>query len=193
MTPTPIAERARSLLRLAGRNVLRHRGRTAMTLAAVGFGVVALILSGGFVQDIFIQLGEAVIHSQSGHLHIAKEGYHAAGARRPDQFLIGDSAGTRAWAAGLPQVADVMARVSFSGLLSNGATDLSIVGEGVEPEKEARLGTWIVIAAGRQLTDKDRYGILVGEGVAAVLKLQPGDRVSLLVTTRDGAMNTLDF
>ena len=193
MTMSAISERMRSLLRLARRNVLRHRGRTAMTLAAVAFGVAALILSGGFVEDIFIQLGEAVIHSQSGHLQIAKRGYHAEGSRRPDQFLMGDPAGTSTQVAALPQVADVMARLSFSGLLSNGATDFSIVGEGVEPETEARLGTYIVIVAGRQLADKDRYGILVGEGVAAALKLQPGDRVSLLATTRDGAMNTLDF
>jgi putative ABC transport system permease protein len=187
------SERAWSLLRLAGRNLLRHQGRTAMTLAAVAFGVIALILSAGFVQDIFTQLAEAVIHSQSGHLQIAKRGYHAGGSRRPDQFLLADPAGVTARVSALPQVADVMARVSFSGLLGNGATDFSIVGEGMEPEREARLGTYVFIAAGRQLTDQDRYGMLVGEGVAAALKLQPGDRVSLLVTTRDGGMNTLEF
>jgi putative ABC transport system permease protein len=193
MTRPAITERLRSLLRLAGRNLFRHTGRTAMTLAAVAFGVAALILSGGFVQDIFAQLAEAIIHSQSGHLQIAKRGYHAEGSRRPDQFLVEDSKGIGARVAALPQVADVMARVSFSGLLGNGATDFSIVGEGVEPEREARLGTFVFVAAGRQLTDKDRYGMLVGEGVAAALKLQPGDRVSLLVTTRDGGMNTLEF
>jgi putative ABC transport system permease protein len=193
MTLSAASERVRSLFRLAARNLLRHGARTAMTLAAVAFGVTALILSAGFVQDIFIQLGEAVIHSQSGHLQIAKRGYHAVGSRRPDQFLMEDSAGIRPRVAALPQVADVMARVSFAGLLGNGATDFSIVGEGVEPEQEARLGTWVFIVAGRQLTDQDRYGILVGEGVASALNLRPGDRVSLLATTGGGAMNTLEF
>ena len=181
------------LFRMAARNVRRHRARTAMTVAAVAFGVIALILSGGFVQDIFIQLGEAVIHSQSGHLQVARSGFHSAGSRRPDQYLIANPASDTEQIAALPQVADVMGRIAFSGLLSNGATDFSIIGEGVEADKEARLGTYLTIRAGRQMAKGDAYGILLGEGVASALNLKPGNRVSLLVTTRDGAMNTLEF
>ena len=66
-----------SLLKLALRNVLRHKGRTALTLASIVFGVVAVILSGGFIED-------------------------------------------------------------------------TIVGEGVEPNREARLGSYETLAAGRQ-------------------------------------------
>src|SRR5438045_3193307 len=56
------------MLRLAVRNLMRQKLRTTITIAAIAFGVAALILSGGFVRDMFIQLGEALIHSQSGHL-----------------------------------------------------------------------------------------------------------------------------
>src|SRR5262245_2751602 len=80
-------------LKLASRNVLRHKGRTATTLAAVTFGVVALVLSQGFVEDIFVQLGEAIIHSQTGHLQLAKEGYFAHGAHQPDKYLVPDPEG----------------------------------------------------------------------------------------------------
>jgi len=86
-----------------------------------------------------------------------------------------------------------MQRLNFSGLLTNGRSDLAIIGEGLEPEREARLGTFLVLAAGRMLEEKDRYGILLGHGVARALKLEPGDRASLVVNTADGAMNTLDF
>jgi putative ABC transport system permease protein len=37
------------------------------------------------------------------------------------------------------------------------------------------------------------FNIIVGEGLAKAMKLTVGDRVDLLITTRDGAMNTLDF
>ena len=63
------------MFRLAFRNIVRQRLRTAMTLAAIVFGVMALILSGGFVHDVYHQLGEALIHSQSGHIQVAKEGF----------------------------------------------------------------------------------------------------------------------
>ena len=181
------------MLRLALRNVFRHRVRTAITLAAIVFGVVGLLLSGGFVQDIFLQLGEAVIHSQSGHLQIAKTGFQAEGTRKPDLYLMQDSERLKARIALLPGVIEVMARVSFSGLLNNGRSDLAIIGEGVEPEREAQLGTYVQIVAGRQLAANDRNGIMLGHGVAQALRLAPGDRATLVISTTAGATNTLDL
>jgi putative ABC transport system permease protein len=180
-------------LRLAWRNVLRHRARSATTVAAVTFGVVSLILSQGFVQDIFVQLGEAIIHSQTGHLQLAKEGYFSYGAHRPDKYLIADPQADKDRIGSMPEVADVMARLSFSGLLSNGRADYAVLGEGVEPGKEAALGTVLKISAGRRLAIEDRYGAFIGKGVAQALNLKPDDRVILVVNTSEGAMNTLDL
>jgi putative ABC transport system permease protein len=181
------------LFALAVRNLFRHRVRTASVLAAIAFGVAGLILSGGFVRDIFLQLGEAVIHSQSGHLQITKAGFQIEGTRKPDQYLIQNPEAIKTRIAVLPGVADVMARVSFSGLLNNGRTDLAIIGEGIEPEPEARLGTYLKIVAGRQLGKADRNGVMLGHGVAQALKLSPGDSVTLVISTPAGAMNTADL
>ena len=189
----PDEQRLVMMLKLALRNVLRHKLRTAMTLAAIIVAVAGLILSGGFVEDIFVQLGEAVIHSQSGHLQIAKDGFFAEGSRQPEKYLIPDPASIGRRVASLEGVDDVMARLSFSGLLNNGRTDLPIIGEGIEPARETRLGTYLRIKAGRQLTAVDRYGILLGAGVAHALQLAPGNRATLLVGTPDGAMNVLEF
>lgn len=181
------------MLKLALRNVTRHRLRGAMILAAIAFGVAGLILIGGFIQDMFAQLAEATIHSQTGHIQVARPGYFGAGSRSPEKFLIPDAEGLKRRIARAADTQEVMARMRFSGLLNNGKTDLPIVGEGIEPDKEMRLGTYIVIKDGRALRDKDAYGIEVGEGVANSLHLRPGDRVNLMVTTGDGAINVLDF
>src|SRR5437762_11531871 len=100
------------MFRLAVRNVFRHRGRTAVTLAAIVFGVAGLILSGGFVQDILVQLGEAIIHSQSGHIQVSRIGFRAEGSRKPEQYVIAAPDQLSAQIAALPLVADVMARTS---------------------------------------------------------------------------------
>jgi putative ABC transport system permease protein len=73
---------------LALRNLLRQKSRTAITALAICAGVIALILTGGFVQDIFSQLGEAFIHSRSGHLQIYRQGFYEAGSRSPEKYLI---------------------------------------------------------------------------------------------------------
>jgi putative ABC transport system permease protein len=178
---------------LAIRNVFRHRARSGMTLAAIGFGVVALILSGGFVHDLYRQLGESIIHSQSGHIQVARPELFAQGSRSPEKYRIPDLAGVESSLASLPGVKAVMARLGFVGLLSNGRTDFPIIGEGVEPAKEADLTTSVTILAGRALSAGDRSQVLVGEGLAKELALAPGSAVTLLATTVDGAMNTVDL
>jgi len=181
------------MLQLAIRNVFRQKTRSLMTLAAIVFGVVGLLLSGGFVHDMFAKLAESIIHSQTGYIQVAKTGFFTPGSRAPEKYLIQDPQALGERIAQLPNVTDVMGRIQFSGLLNNGRTDLSIVGEGIEPEKEARLGSALLIKAGRLLKDTDAFGALIGEGVARAFKLAPGDRVTLLVSSAEGAMNTLDF
>ena len=181
------------MFRLAFRSIFRHKVRTGLTLSAIIFGVAGLILSGGFVEDIFIQLRETTIHSQLGHIQLYRAGYTEEGRRDPYRYLIdrpGEIAGSL---ADITQVADILQRVKFSGLANNGRADLPIIGEGVQPAKEMRLGTSFSIISGRQITEEDAYGILLGAGVSRALQLNPGDYVTLLVTTADGALNSLEF
>jgi putative ABC transport system permease protein len=181
------------LIRLALRNVFRQTVRTAMTLAAVVFGVAGLIVSGGFIQDIFVQLGEAIIHSQTGHVQVFRKDFIELGTRYPERFLIDKPATLVTRIEALPEVKEVSARLSFSGMLNNGRRDLGIIGEGIEPDKEARLGSFLHITQGRQLSDRDSYGMIVGEGVAQSLGIKAGDSVTLLMNTAEGALNTLEF
>jgi putative ABC transport system permease protein len=181
------------MLKLALRNILRHKTRTGMTLAAIVTGVAALVLSGGFVRDIFAQLAEAVVHSQYGHVQLARAGYFREGSRRPDEFVLAKPESLKSRVTSVAGVVDAMGRLSFAGLLNNGRTDLAVIGEGIEPGREAKLGSYVIIAAGRQLADGDAFGALLGQGVAQSLKLVPGDRATLVVSTPEGAMNTLDL
>lgn len=164
-----------------------------MTLIAIAFGVVALILSRGFIEDTIVELGESLIHSESGHIQISRLGYGEYGIRDPGNYLITDPEQLRTQISAAPGIKDVLLRLSFSGLLNNGKTDWSIVGEGVEPDAEARLGTYVTQSQGRQLSSADRFGITIGDGVARALNLKPGAFVNLLVNMHGGAINVLEF
>ncbi len=181
------------MLKLAFRNIFRNRLRTALTLAAIVSGVAAIIVSGGFVEDVFERLREATIHSRIGHMQIYRKGFLEFGKRDPAQYMIADAAPLTRAIGALPHVRDVMRRLNFSGLANNGRADLPIIGEGIEPDKEARLGTATIIVAGRQLKDSDQNGAMIGEGVAASLHLRPGSVVTLMVNTPEGALNTLEY
>lgn len=177
---------------LAFRNLLRNRVRTLITLTAIVFGVSGLILSGGFVRDIFVQLGEALIHSQSGHAQIGSNAIFTSGSRSPEKHLLKNADALVEQLRNDPDVSDVMARITFSGLLNNGKTDYAVIADGIEPDREAQLGTHLRVIAGRMLKNDDTFGAMIGEGVASALQIGPGDRATLLVSTLDGAMNTAD-
>ncbi len=181
------------LMTLAFRNVFRHKVRTAMTLGAIVFGVAGLVLSAGFVRDIVVQLGEAIVHSQTGHIQIYKRGYLERGTHSPERYLIESPEALAQKIGARPDVKAVMGRLSFAGLLNNGKRDIAIIGEGVEPDKESKLGSFLTITMGRQLADQDRDGMLLGQGVAQTLGLKPGDRATLVLSVAEGALNTLDF
>jgi putative ABC transport system permease protein len=182
------------LLSLALRNIFRQRARSAATLTAIAIGVAGLILAGGFVRDIYIQLGEAIIHSQSGHIQVTKQGYNLGKNRAPEEFLIKNPEQIKTDIQNTaPNVQQAMTRLSFSGMLNNSKRDLGIIGEGIEPDAEAHIGTYMHFIEGRALKDSDRDGIVVGLGVAKSLGLKVGDRVNLIMTLSAGAVNTLDF
>jgi putative ABC transport system permease protein len=179
--------------RLAWRNVFRHRTRTALTLAAIMFGVSALIVTGGFVEDTLIQLRESTIQSQLGHLQVYKAGFLKSGRTSPFKYMIDEPEKISSRLRGLPDILDIMPRVTFSGLLSNGRTTLGIIGEGFDVGREERWSSSLKLLSGRQLSQKGVYEILLGQGIAHSLKLKAGDRATLLLSTTGGALNSLDF
>ena len=179
--------------RLAWRNVLRQRGRTAMGLAAISLGVAAIIVAGGFIQDVYIQFGEAIIHSQYGHLQLYRNGYSAHGTQRPADYLLEAPSELIRNVERTAGVKSVLSRLRFVGTANAGGADLPIAGEGVQSEMENRLGTSIHLVEGRLLRADDRYGVVIGEGAARALRVHPGARLSVNIVTREGALNSLEF
>jgi len=182
-----------SLCVLAARNIGRSRTRSALSLAAIAVGVAALILSGGFINDLIFRLGEALIHSQSGHVQVARPGYFSSGSRAPGKNLIAEDQAQASQIAKLPGVKALMRRIGFSALLSNGRSSYPVAGEGIEAEQEAQLASAVLMLQGRRLSPKDRYAAIVGAGVARALDLKPGSSISLVAPTVDEAMNTLEL
>lgn len=181
------------LVMLAWRNLIRNVRRSLFGLVTIASGVIGLSLAGGFIEDVFEQLGEATISAQLGHLQVAREGFREGGAGTPQAFLIDRPAQLKQLLRADPRVAEVMGRLSFSALLTAGGTDVAVEGEGVEPDPEARLGSRLQLLRGRHLRSGDTPAIVLGEGVAARLRVDVGNTVTLTAPTLEGAVNIADL
>jgi len=179
--------------KLAFRNIFRQKARSLLTLVAIVLGVTGLVLSGGFVEDVFYQLREATIHSHLGHIQIYHSGYSSEGRRDPFGYLVEDPAGLAEELSSYAEIEDVLPRLTLSGLLSTGKADMPVISEGGDADREARLGRFITLTAGRALTSNDYNGMMIGQGVAGRLNVVPGDEVTLLMNTPEWGLNSMDF
>src|SRR5215470_5237207 len=148
--------------RLAARNVIRHPVRSAIALSAILFGIVALILSGGFIEWIFWAMREATVHSRLGHIQVAKSGYFSQGQDDFSAFILPNHSPEIALIESIPGIQLATSRLSFSGLISFGETTLSFVGEGVDPEKEGKISNSLTVFQGKDLSSKDPKGVILG-------------------------------
>lgn len=182
-----------SVLKISVRNLLRQRTRTLASLCAISIGVACLIVAGGFVKDILFQLGEATIHSQTGHIQISTPAYWQTNNRSGSVPLIEGIDEIKSIVASIDGVDQVAARMNFVGMLNNGRRDLGVIGEGIEPDQEAAIGSFLNFVDGHPLQSSDQNGIVIGQGVSRILDLKVGDYVTLVATLAEGALNTSEF
>ena len=177
---------------LALRFLMREPRRTAIALFAVGFGVVALLLAGGFMEWIFWAMRESAIQSQFGHIQVMRPGYLERGIADPYGFLLPEDSPEQSYLKGLAHVREVVPQLNFSGLISHGDVTVSFVAQGVDPAREAVFSKGLLITTGEPLAPGDDQGLLLGEGLAENLNAGPGDMVVLLSTNPSGGINAVE-
>jgi len=185
--------RMNPVLTLALRSLVRNRRRSAIALAAVGFGVAALILADGFVDSLLVKLREDTIYSQLGHIQIRDPKFGELGLSEPYAHLLPTADADMAPVAGLPHVRVVAPRLALSGLVSLGDTTLSFTADAIDPAKEAMFDRGLAITEGAALGADDKEAVILGEGLAANLGAKTGDKVVLLVNAATGTLNAREF
>jgi len=163
-----------------------------MAVSAIAFGVVALLLAGGFIEWVYWAMREDTIHSHLGHVQVVRPRYLEAGLADPFRYLLPDNAPERSAIERLPHVSAIAPRLGFSGLISLGDSTISFLGDGVDPEKEDLLSRTLLISQGSRLAQSDPTGIILGDGLAANLGAKVGDQVVLVANTKSGGVNAVE-
>lgn len=177
---------------LAMRSVLRQGRRTMIAIGAVSFGVIAMILSAGFIEWLMEGMREFTIKSQLGHVQVVRPGYVERGTSDPYGFVIeGEDDARRKVEAG-DHVKVVAPRLSFNGLASKGDNTLAFLGQGVSARAESVLSSSVTISRGRNLSPDGANEMIMGRGLAANLGVQVGDTVVLMTTTAAGNINAVE-
>ncbi|HNC07618.1 MAG TPA: FtsX-like permease family protein [Anaerolineales bacterium] len=167
-------------LRLAWRNIWRHRRRTVIIVLAMGFALAMMMMYDGLVDGFNNAIYGNAIRVLGGNIQVRAEGYREKVDSTPLIPLPNDEEALKA-ALAHPDVTAAFRRIQTGGLLSNreGAFPLSIVG--IEPEAEAPVSLVAEnVVDGRWLTGADEDVVLIGRGLADVMDLQVGDRITMV-------------
>jgi len=167
-------------LRLAWRNIWRHKRRTIIIVLAMATTLALMMwydgLMAGFTDTIY---GNAV-KVLGGNIQVHADGYRSQASSKPLLPLADPQAVIKAAEAN-PEVLAATQRINTGGLVTNREGAFAVGITGVEPEKERSvniIGQYV--KTGRNLTSNDTDNILIGKGLADAMNVQVGDRITLV-------------
>jgi ABC-type lipoprotein release transport system permease subunit len=167
-------------LRLAWRNIWRHRRRTIIIVLAMGLSLALMMFYDGLIDGFNQAIAGNAVRVLGGNIQVHAAGYRAKVDSNPLLPLTDEATVIKA-ALAQPDVIAAARRIQTGGLVSNreGAFPLNIIG--IDPEAEASVSLIAEhIVEGRYVEASDEDQVLIGKGLADALSIKVGDRVTMV-------------
>jgi len=162
----------------------RNRNRTVITMAAIFFAVILSVITSSLKTGIFNNLVKNVVSFYTGYVQVHKQGYWS------EQILdnsFDTSGNIEKKILSTPTVNQIAPRLESFALASSQDITKGCLIVGIDPQKENDItGLQSKMTKGIYLKNGDS-AVLVSEGLAGRLKLNPGDTIVLISQGYHGA------
>jgi ABC-type lipoprotein release transport system permease subunit len=167
-------------LRLAWRNLWRHRRRTVIIVLAMGLSLAMMMLYDGMIDGFNQAIYGNAIRVLGGNVQIHAAGYRENIDSNP-LLPLPDAGAVVQTVLKDPQVVAASPRIQTGGLATDreGAFPVGIIGIDAQAEEPHSIIAENV-QSGRFLASDDGDSILLGRGLADAMGLQVGDRMTLV-------------
>jgi len=166
--------------KMAWRNLWRNWRRTSIALVAMVLGLILLLFFDGMIKGSDQAIYGNAVRLYGGNIQVHAVGFRAKANRLP-LYPLTDAGTIVQTVRAQPQVVAAAQRINTGGLISSreGAFPVSITA--IEPAIEASYSIQAAnVTAGRFLLEGEGDAILIGKGLADLLQVNAGDRVTLL-------------
>ncbi len=164
-------------LKIALRNVFRHRARSLLSLGTIAVGAGGLFLFGGFNTGMLKQYRQSTIHSRYGHGALFPKDYRGIAHAEPWKLWI-DAEKVLPALKAMPEIKGVFPRVSLMAFATKDTT-LIAAGEGITGA-EAGFFNQLNYEKGGDVGNSGD-AIVLGRGLAAGLDAKLGDEIDLSI------------
>ena len=175
-------------LRLAWRNIWRHKRRTVIIVLAMSLSLSLMMFYDGLMNGFTDAIYGNAVKVLGGNIQVHAEGYRAEVGSTPLLPLTDAQAVVNA-AEVSPNVLAATQRINTGGLVTNREGAFAVVITGIEPEKEVQVNLiGQNITQGRNLVSDDADNILIGKGLADAMDVTVGDRITVVGRSQNKEM-----
>lgn len=173
------------LIKMAWRNLWRHKRRSAITCFSVGFGFFLAMSLSGMAEDSYARTVDIGAAMGLGHVTVMPEGYQDSPSMKR---RISGADALRDEAAKLPEVDGAVARIMGQAMFASGGRTQGGQFIAIDPAHErAALNLFVrKIDEGALFEDAGGRGVVVGRKLAQRLRLKLGRKVVLTSTDVHG-------
>lgn len=174
------------ILKVAFRNILRQKRRTVLTVLTMFGGFTLAAISISWSDGTYSYIIDMFTRNKLGHIQVHKKGYMDKPSlyntvREYEEIgkRIAEIKGVVSWAP----------RIYAAGLAAVKEKSAGVQIIGIDPEREETTTRFSKkIVEGREFSKKYPYGVLLGKGLAGILKAGVEDEIALISQGADGSM-----
>jgi len=167
-------------IKLAWRNMWRNWRRTAIALVAIVLGLILLLFLDGLIKGSDQAIFGNAVRLYGGNVQVHAPGFREKASRLP-LLPLNDAERVVQAARAQPQVVAASKRINTAGIASSKEGAYPVAITAIEPAVEGPLSIQAEnIAQGRFLLAGEGDAIVIGQGLADLLAVQAGDRITLL-------------
>ncbi len=176
------------ILKMAFRNLFRHKKRTILTLIAMTIGIMLAILGEGLNVGMYEQVKDVYIKSDIGYYKIyGKNYYEERDTNERLEYIIKDKNGVEE----ILKNRKKSSRIVFDGKITDSYDELNAIFIGADKkEEETVFDRSSYLVEGEFLTSDDE--IVIGYELANLLNLELGMEITILARAYDKSMNAYD-
>ncbi len=180
------------LVKLAFKNLTRHKIRTIITALIIVMAVENFIFGDSLLQGISQWSYNNVIDLETGHLQVTDSEYWELRDKLSLNNLFSVSQELETELKKVPHFTAMTPRLKFKANISNGMDEMPIMAWGVNPITEQDVFiTQDYLTEGSMFT-LGQNEVVLGKNLAKLMDMQLGDYITLLVKSKNGAFNTID-
>lgn len=181
------------MFKIALRNILRNKRRTALTGLSIAAAVMIAIYIWSFVSGILDNMFDNTIRLTNGHVRILNSDYVRREKMLPLEANIQNYKAVEKVAKENPNVTSVVGRIKFGVLLDYKGKNKPVLGTGIVPETESKISHLDQKMVEGRMIKAGQEEMNIGERLALDLGLKLGDTLTVVTQTAYGSITAMNL